>query len=432
MKKVLMIAPYFVPRRRVGAMRPFKFAIHLREYGWDPVVLTIHNSYDHLSELEKKLVEGIEIIRLTSPFDRTAAPGKDKGKHRKSSHSASVTDQIAEWIDRHIPTDSWIFLLKLKYLSILKSAKQTAPDLIWSTGDPWSGLWLGEKLSDDLNVPLLADFRDPWTLADVQLRNRSPFSMELDRQIEKRVVERADKLIFTSKATEEKYSEHYHLSSQKTATIYNAFDRILLEEQGEPWQDLSDPDKLHLIFFGRFRRLSPAEPIINALQHLQHHRDKSLQDIKIHSFGRPDIEDEIRIKDLQLTDQFVFHEPMLPEKASAVLEQADILLVSTNRERKNIIPAKLWDYMAADKPILSIAPNPEISRILEMSGAGVQLNPDSPEAIANLLAQCAGKKRKGDHFALSSESNINDRSIFSAEHTTGQLTAIFDELIKHG
>ncbi|MDZ7682579.1 MAG: hypothetical protein U5J63_12930 [Fodinibius sp.] len=31
MKKLLMVAPYFLPRRRVGALRPFKFAIHLRE-----------------------------------------------------------------------------------------------------------------------------------------------------------------------------------------------------------------------------------------------------------------------------------------------------------------------------------------------------------------------------------------------------------------
>lgn len=413
-------------------MRPFKFAIHLREYGWKPVVLTIQNSNDRLSELENELLEGIEIIKLTSPFDRTTSAGKVKGKNSDSSHSASVTDHIAEWIDRHIPTDSWIFLLKLKYLSILKSAKQAAPDLIWSTGDPWSGLWLGEKLSGDMNVPWIADFRDPWTLADVQLRNRSPFSMAMDRRIEKRVVEKADKLIFTSKAAEEKYSAHYHLPSQKTATVYNAFDRGLLEDINKPWQGISNPDMLNLIFFGRFRRLSPAEPIINALLQMKHHGDKSLQDIKIHSFGRPGREEEIRIKNLQLTDHFVFHEPVLPEKASSVLEQADILLVSTNRERKNIIPAKLWDYMAADKPILSIAPNPEISRILKVSGAGVQLNPDAPEDIANLLAKCARNKRKGDHIALTSESNINDRSIFSAEHTTGQLTAIFDELIKHG
>lgn len=32
--KVLMISPYFVPRKRVGALRSFKFAKHLKELDW--------------------------------------------------------------------------------------------------------------------------------------------------------------------------------------------------------------------------------------------------------------------------------------------------------------------------------------------------------------------------------------------------------------
>jgi len=48
-----MIAPYFVPRRRVGAQRPFKFAIHLEKFGWKPTVITIADQNQDLSANEK-------------------------------------------------------------------------------------------------------------------------------------------------------------------------------------------------------------------------------------------------------------------------------------------------------------------------------------------------------------------------------------------
>jgi hypothetical protein len=44
----------------------------------------------------------------------------------------------------------------------------------------------------------VADFRDPWTLTKVNLRERSLFSAGLDREAEKKVVKNADKMIFTS------------------------------------------------------------------------------------------------------------------------------------------------------------------------------------------------------------------------------------------
>ena len=37
--KVLMISPYFVPRKRVGALRSFKFAKHLKELDWQVCVV---------------------------------------------------------------------------------------------------------------------------------------------------------------------------------------------------------------------------------------------------------------------------------------------------------------------------------------------------------------------------------------------------------
>jgi hypothetical protein len=81
--------------------------------------------------------------------------------------------------------DTWVFLFWSAYSKILKEAKNLKPDLIWSTGDPWSGLWLGHKLSKDLKKPWIADFRDPWTLSGLSLRKRSFLSILADKKLEK-------------------------------------------------------------------------------------------------------------------------------------------------------------------------------------------------------------------------------------------------------
>lgn len=421
-----MIAPYFVPRRRVGALRPFKFAIHLRSYGYQPVVLTISHPEGEYTDLEKELLDGIPIIEIESPIDRTAS--KKKGPKKDESESL-----LLNWLDKNTPVDSWIYLFRWKYKEISEKVQQIDPDIIWATGDPWSGLWFGEKVSRRLSKPFIADFRDPWTLAEVNLRNRSSFSMGIDKRVEKRVIQNADKLIFTSGLTEKRYADHYGLPETKTSTIYNSYDSSLTRShEGETWSEKLNPEFLNLIFFGRFRRLSPVTAVANALSELKSISPEDASYIHIHSFGKPDSENLKIIKRYGLEENFIYHEPVVPEKMVPVLRSADILLLSTNMEREEIIPAKLWDYLSVEIPIFSIAPNPEVGEIIMRSKAGIQVHPNEKKEIAELLQSFAKAKREGETLLLSPEKEIPDRKIYEAKHTSGELASVFDDLQKHG
>lgn len=45
MKKILIIYPHFPPSNLAGVHRPRLFAQHLPEFGWQPVILTVHEKY---------------------------------------------------------------------------------------------------------------------------------------------------------------------------------------------------------------------------------------------------------------------------------------------------------------------------------------------------------------------------------------------------
>jgi glycosyltransferase involved in cell wall biosynthesis len=291
---------------------------------------------------------------------------------------------------------------------------------------------MGRRISKALDLPLVADFRDPWTLTSVNLRKRSGFSEGIDQEIEKSIISDASKLIFTSKLTEEKYRERYYLPESKTSTIYNSFDRTLMKEYEEDgWDVKLKPNYLNLIFMGRFRRLSPATPIIFALNELKEENLPLLRCVRIHSFGQPDIEEREMIRDSGLEENFIFHERVVPENVNSVLKSADILLLSTNQERNEVIPAKLWDYLSVEIPILSIAPNPEVGEIIMRSKSGIQIKPEQTHELAEILKSFAHAKKNGESLLLSPEKEIPDRNIYEAKQKTGELAALFDDLLSN-
>jgi len=426
MKTVLMVAPYFIPRRRVGALRPFKFAIHLQKFGYQPVVLTIGNSGSKLTRKEKDLLQKITIVEINTPFDRTGSIISNSDKSVKKN---SLSDYMMNWIDKQTPLDAWIYLFKAKYNSIYPVIKKKEPDIIWATGDPWSGLWLGEKIAGDLKKPFVADFRDPWTVSKINLRDRSQFSSKWDNKVEKRIITSADRIVFTSETTKYKYCQYYQDISSKTDTIYNSYDNTIIGSNPErKWNVKPDPKKLNIIFFGRFRRLSPVKPVTDALFRVKSTYSEALNYIRIHSFGKPDPECVHHINKTDLNHNFIFHEPVVPEEMVPVLKSADILLLSTNVDRDDVIPAKLWDYLSVEVPIFSIVSNPEVGEIIMRSKAGIQVHPENIAEMAEILISYAMAKKNNEPNLLSVEKDIPDRGMYESENTTRQLAAIFDDL----
>ncbi|MEX0748244.1 MAG: hypothetical protein WD275_09615, partial [Rhodothermales bacterium] len=118
-------------------MRPFRFAAHLREFDWNPIVLTIATPGQRLTEKETRLLEGIEIVELASPLDRTTRSESQLGGARKK---ATRTDALLRTLDYQFPTDTWMLLFLARYPEMIRIVERVRPSVIWCTGDPWSGV----------------------------------------------------------------------------------------------------------------------------------------------------------------------------------------------------------------------------------------------------------------------------------------------------
>lgn len=423
MKKVVMMAPYFPPRRRVGSSRPFRFAVRLRQFGYEPVVVTL-SSPGELTNQEQDLLGNIRIIRINPPFDRTVKKPVNSEKNRKEKpREGGFINRISDWVDWHIPADSWLPLFMLNRSKILKELRPLKPDLVWSTGDPWSSHWLGLKLAANLRLPWIADFRDPWTLASVPLRKRSRFSEMADRRMEKKVIASADSVVFTAESTKKRYEEAYGDTILAASVIYNSSDPDLQQDDTEKRSSrFREDEKLNLLFFGTFRRLSPVDSVLALLKELEAISQSLSKKLVIHSFGTPDPSEMDKVTDAGFLEQFRFHDRVLPEQTRSILDIADLLLLSSHPKRDEIIPAKLWDYLSSGRPVLSLLANDEAGEIISSAGSGVHFGTGQSKKGAKWLADLI---RQG---TVPERADSGDLSRYSADYAARQLAELMEEL----
>lgn len=437
MPTVLLLAPYFPPRRRVGAMRPLRFALHLRDAGWDPVVMTIHAGGQQLAPRERDLLRDIPVIELRPPLDLTRRSESQLGaggpNHANGNSRAAGSTKAAgrRLLNLPLPVDGWLPFFWASFRRMVEQTRRLAPDAVWSTGDPWSSLVIAERLCRRLDLPWIADFRDPWTLCPVRTDGRPGWLRAIDRRCERRVLAGADLVLFQATETERRYRQHYEALNLRTATIFNSFDEQLMADPVLPAaapEPAGHPGELHIGFFGRFREMSPATPILQALARARELFGDEARGLQVHSFGPLNDADRAQSEAAGLSDQFVTRDAVPLEDCLGALRTFDLLLVSTDPRRSEIIPAKLLEYLATGRPVLSLSPNPEVGAILERTGAGVQRRLDDVDGVARLLMDCLRARRAGEALPLPFDWKAAAVAEFEAGATTRQLAALLDSI----
>lgn len=425
MKPVVLIAPYFPPRRRVGALRPYRFAKYLPEFGYKPVIVHIQDNRNQLTDREKAALKDCEFIPIKPPFDLTTGNKKSSQKKVKSSGAASDPP----FIDKMIPMDTWWPLLYYKLPRLLDEISLFRPELVWSTADPWSSNWLGMKVKQGLDLPWVADFRDPWTLCSIRGRSKPAFTRRLERRLEERIINTADHIAFTAKRTTQLYTDQYVDMHTPVSTIYNSYDEAAFAPETSVHPNCR-ADKLNVFFFGAFRQLSPAAPIIKVLAKLQEQNPELSSGIQIISNAPLREEDQAMAERYGVSGLFYTAPRVLPEESRAYLQQADLLLLSTSELRNEIIPAKLWDYIAADRPMIGLTSNPEVHDLMQSHG-GQAFYPKETESAAKAFQDKIREKLdKGYCTSMIEEKAEGTTQPFTSRETTEQLARIFDTLVK--
>jgi hypothetical protein len=176
-RKVLIITYYWPPSGGAGVQRWLKFSKYLRDYDWEPVIYTPENPEAPAidNSLEKDIPMGIKVIKrpITEPylaykrFVGMKLDEKVNAGFLQEKEKPGLLEGIAVWLrgNLFIP-DARRFWIRPSAKYLVNYLKAHPVDAIVSTGPPHSMHLIALQVYKKLNIPWLADFRDPWTGID--------------------------------------------------------------------------------------------------------------------------------------------------------------------------------------------------------------------------------------------------------------------------
>ena len=291
-------------------------------------------------------------------------------------------------------------------------------------GQPMSDHLAGLRAKRKTDVRWLAHFSDPW--ADSPYRRKRFYPAWHNRRMERNVVSRADRVVFTSEATRglvmSKYPPQWR---DRTCALPHAFDASLYDGAGAG--QTRDGNTLVLRYIGNFYNRRWPTALMDGLAILCGKTPDLAAKLRIELIGPEAVRAETGRSRLP-TDLVALLPPVSYLESLRLMREADLLLVlDAPFSRSVFLPSKLVDYMGAGKPIFAISP-PGPSADLVTRLGGVVANVNDPHEIAERLAQSIERLRPGDRAGAAPWGDQEVRAEYAAPAVTARFDALIDEV----
>ncbi len=424
MYKVLVIAYYFPPMGLSGVQRTLKFTKYMKNYNWEPTVLTSAATgyYAHDSSLLSEAKEaGIKIVRTGGSDVNT-----------KLSKYGTVK-MPPEFIRKNLSRISNTFFIPDNKKSWSKKALEVARELLkkdeynllFVTAPPFSSISTAIQLKKEFNLPLVVDYRDLW-YGNQFAFYPTPFHKYLHKKMEYAAHRAADKIIAINRRMKEKIINRYKfLTFEDIYIISQGFDPSDFENlQVEPKIN----NKMWLTYAGLFYEFITPKYFLAAFKQLTVERPDVAANIELHFLGFLRNENRKLIKKLKLQEFVKEYGYLNHKEALSKLVASDVLwmMVGKGRNADTISTGKLFEYFGTRKPIIASLPDGAVkSAALEYKAAFIT-DPYNVNEIKNTILKTY-QLYTAKKFPIPDEEFIEKHR---RDFLTEQLTKQFQFLVK--
>jgi glycosyltransferase involved in cell wall biosynthesis len=369
---LLLVAQYAPPSPLVAARRIGGLAKYLAREGIAVTVLTSAMSGDGPIEGATRVVRTGDLLTSRINWRRTSLDALRGGVPASYSRRSRLEDVA-------VPDLGAVTWLPYAFPAALRLARRERFDVVLTSSPPQSTHLLGRALRRR-GIAWIAELRDGWSFEPP----RPPFpppQRALDRRLERATLSRADLVIGVTRPIVEDARRRLGVRAE---LVTNAFDP---EEQVDERAatDLLRAGRTSLVHTGRMAVSgSTPRPLLEALALLPELRDRL--DVVL---AGPLSEDERELVATAEGEGLVRWVGALDRPRTLALQRAaDALLVVTEgASRKSVATGKLFEYLAARRPILVLGEETEAARIVREAGAGSTTSATDPEAIAAAIRE---------------------------------------------
>jgi len=267
-------------------------------------------------------------------------------------------------------------------------------DIIYSSYGPSTSHFIASRLHRQTGIPWVAEFRDLWSL-NHYLRKIQPFHF-FEKKLEKRVMKHSDVLVTVSESWAKQLEA---LHSKKVVVIHNGFD------EKDYLENVPLTTKFTITYTGNiYRGKQDPSLLFKAIVELEEEGKISPSDFEVRFFGGgtltsllPTIRHYGLEQIIKICGLVPFKESIRKQKESTVL----LFLGWNDPNEKGFYTAKIFEYLGARRPVLSIGPKGDVvDELLKETGAGAVVS--EVNEIKALLSQWMKEfKESGDilsHF----------------------------------
>lgn len=336
-KRALMVAFHFPPQAgSSGILRTLNFVKYLPESGWQPTVLTA--GAKAYTEQRNDLVASIPSqTRVLRGFALDAA--RHLSIAGKYPLALALPDRWSSWWPGAV-------------LAGRRELRRTAADLIWSTYPISTAHLIAASLSRWSGLPWVADFRDPMVSDGYP---SAPMQRRIWMALEERVMRQAAACVFTTERAARQYAQRYPAAAHKCHVIENGYEEEVFE-QVQPARVGLAPSATLMLHSGLIypNDRNPSS-FFAAVEVLLRTGELDRQQLRIR-FRAPQHGEEVKAFAARygLQDIVEIAPPIPYREAIAEMMGADLLIVFQGSHFNAQIPAKIYEYLRAQRPLMAV------------------------------------------------------------------------------
>jgi glycosyltransferase involved in cell wall biosynthesis len=376
-RRVLMISAVFPPVGGPGVQRSAKFAKYLPAFGWTPVVWCA----GHLEGLpldDTLLAELPDEVSILSFEGRSVGSRLRRGlwrRGRSASAGARASRKVAEWLAdrdaRRLVPDVMARWARESIVALRSIVRRERFDAIYSTYTPASNHVIARALHRATGWPWIADFRDLWT-DDYTYVGHDARRRAAERALEQTILEEADRVIGVTARQTAILAARVPSAPEKFVTITNGFDPADFREPPRRRDPRASGGRFVLAHVGRFDHWRTGDALMEGLRRFAASLGEEREGVELRIVGHAGAQGREGLARAEVPATFTGY--VTHRDAVGEMRAADALLLSVpdGRNADTVVPAKLFEYLAAGRPILVVGPvDGAAERIVRECRAGV-------------------------------------------------------------
>jgi glycosyltransferase involved in cell wall biosynthesis len=405
-RRVLFVSYYFPPESSSGVHRALNLVRYLPANGWHPTVVTAApDAYPSDSVFDDGLAArvpaSVPVVRADLLRLRRRQPAMPVEPSRQTADGSVPVATLMQRVKRalrpwaSIPDDKMPWLVPAMYAG-WKALRHQRHDAILATGGPWTDLVVAWLLATASGLPLVLDYRDPWT-ANPYRRSQPRWRRRFDVSLERRIMNAARAVVANTTELESLLRDFQHPpDSTPVCTMTNGFDPDVFDRLPRRPSRAGQP--LVLVHTGHVYRHRSPEGLFRALAAMAAAGEVGPDRLRAIFVGSADIDLAALVRHHRL-ESLVEVRPQVPHHQSLeLLGESDVLVLIQSGTQLQI-PAKVYEYIGAGKPLIALTDSDAIRRLIVNYRLGVVCEPLDVDAIQAALRDMLDTDRRPQLFA---------------------------------